>query len=203
MKAVKITFGLLLAALIVAGCNNGNKPREANNFDTFKNSSKKSSVDTTNSTVASAKTEENGQSLTAESGDLNSTESEFQIVVNLSADVLFDFNKADVKPAAELELSKLAATIKQKGKGVTKITGFTDAKGDDAYNQQLSERRAVAIATWLKGHGLSDAVFTTAGEGEKAPVAPNTNADGSDNPDGRAKNRRVEIVINKTNTLGK
>jgi outer membrane protein OmpA-like peptidoglycan-associated protein len=78
------------------------------------------------------------------------------------------------------------------------IDGYTDAKGADAYNLQLSEKRAASVKSWLvqKG-GVDGKRIKTKGWGKANPVAPNTNPDGSDNPEGRQKNRRVEITVKK------
>ena len=76
------------------------------------------------------------------------------------------------------------------------ILGYTDAKGSDAYNQKLSERRAEAVQDWLISVARMDPDrLSPAGRGETNPVAPNTNPDGSDNPAGRQRNRRVEISV--------
>jgi len=129
--------------------------------------------------------------------DLTVKESDTEIRIDLAADVLFDFDKADLLPKAEETLQKAADLIKQhNAKGVVRIEGHTDAKGSDAYNQKLSERRASAVKRWFESHGLHEH-FATAGFGAKQPVAPNAKPDGSDDPDGRAKNRRVEIVVKK------
>jgi photosystem I P700 chlorophyll a apoprotein A2 len=78
------------------------------------------------------------------------------------------------------------------------IQGFTDALGNDAYNQRLSERRAAAVKTWFATRGgLASMSFTTTGFGARNPVAPNRNPDGSDNPDGRQLNRRVTLIIRR------
>lgn len=204
MRAFSIITLLIAAAFTGCGGSNTNTSEKTRAKNTVEPKVTTVLPDTAkNATTAPANSGGFGESLTAQSSDLNATESEFEIVLNLSTDVLFDFDKAEVKPAAEPELKKAADIIKSKGKGITKIVGYTDAKGDDAYNQTLSEKRAVAIATWFKNNGLSSFQFTTAGNGEKDPIAANTNADGSDNPEGRAKNRRVTLTINKTNTLGK
>jgi outer membrane protein OmpA-like peptidoglycan-associated protein len=118
--------------------------------------------------------------------------------IDLAADVLFDFDKADLLPKAQQTLSQAAGIIREKAKGKVRIDGYTDAKGADAYNQRLSERRAAAVETWFKTKGnLKDVSFVTQGFGAKNPVAPNTKPDGSDDPAGRQRNRRVEIVIQK------
>lgn len=155
-----------------------------------------------NSTAATGNAlQAQGSNLSAAGSSLSAQQSDFNIQINLSADVLFDFDKADLKPEADTELQKIADVIRQKGKGVILITGYTDSKGSDAYNQRLSWARAEAVKTWLIANGLQKN-YQTEGKGAANPVAPNTNADGSDNPEGRAQNRRVEIVVNKTTTLG-
>jgi len=121
-----------------------------------------------------------------------------EVRIDLAADVLFDFDKAELLPKAQKTLSQAAGIIRDKAKGKVRIDGYTDAKGSDAYNQHLSERRATAVETWFKTQGnLKRIAFVTQGFGAKNPVAPNTKPDGSDDPDGRQKNRRVEIVIQK------
>lgn len=142
-----------------------------------------------------------GSSLTAQSSSLSGTETGFNIQINLSADVLFDFDKAELKPEADGELQKAADVIRQKGKGLILISGYTDSKGSDDYNRRLSLARAEAVKNWFEAQGLQQN-YQTEGLGAQNPVAPNTNADGSDNPEGRAKNRRVEIIVNKTKQLG-
>lgn len=117
------------------------------------------------------------------------------IILHLAADVLFDFDKAVIKPEAETVLAKVALVIRKKAKGPVIIRGFTDSKGAEDYNLDLSRRRAEAAKIWLSGKGNAQVEYKTEGLGETEPVAPNTNSDGSDNPEGRAKNRRVEIII--------
>src|SRR6202050_3150200 len=121
-----------------------------------------------------------------------------EVRIDLSADVLFAFDKADLLPEAQKTLSQAAAIIREKAKGAVRIDGYTDAKGSDVYNQRLSERRAVSVENWFKQSGhLTDISFVTKGFGAKNPVAPNTKPDGLDDPAGRQKNRRVEITITK------
>jgi outer membrane protein OmpA-like peptidoglycan-associated protein len=121
---------------------------------------------------------------------------EVEIHVDLPGDVLFDFDKVDLKPAAEETLKKLATIIRAKSKGAVQINGFTDAKGSDPHNQKLSEGRAASVKAWLTTTGgISAAGLSTKGFGKANPVAPNTRPDGSDNPEGRARNRRVEVII--------
>jgi outer membrane protein OmpA-like peptidoglycan-associated protein len=120
------------------------------------------------------------------------------IEVVLAADVLFDFDKADIKAEASSSLHELAQIIRDKAKGPVTIQGYTDALGADAYNQRLSERRAASVKAWLVANEkLAAPGLTTAGLGAKDPVAPNKHPDGSDDPDGRQRNRRVKIIIHK------
>ncbi len=122
-----------------------------------------------------------------------------EVRIDLSADVLFAFDKAELLPEARQSLSQAAAIIRDKAKGSVRIDGYTDAKGSDAYNQRLSERRAAAVENWFKSSGhIMNVSFVAKGFGAKNPVAPNTKPDGSDDPDGRQKNRRVEITITKS-----
>ncbi len=130
--------------------------------------------------------------------DLQVKESDTEIRIELAADVLFDFDKADILPKAQEALKQAASIIREKGKGTVRIEGHTDGKGADAYNQKLSERRAAAVKTWFNDkEGIRNVQLSTAGFGAKRPKVPNNKPDGSDDPDGRQKNRRVEIVVKK------
>ena len=128
--------------------------------------------------------------------DLQVKEIGNEVRIDLNADVLFDFDKADLLPKAEDTLSKAAAIIKQRAKGTVMIAGHTDSKGGEAYNMALSERRAGSVRDWFRTKGgLGSMQFDAKGFGAKQPVAPNQKPDGSDDPEGRQKNRRVEITI--------
>jgi outer membrane protein OmpA-like peptidoglycan-associated protein len=130
--------------------------------------------------------------------DLDIKETPTEVRIELAADVLFDFDKADLLPNAQQTLEKAAQIIRDRAKGEVRIEGYTDAKGSDAYNQKLSERRAEAVKAWFVNQGnIRNVKFVTQGLGAINPVAPNTKPDGSDDPDGRQKNRRVEITIRK------
>ena len=128
--------------------------------------------------------------------ELKAEQTPQEIKVNLSADLLFDFDKSDIKLAAEPELQKVVTVLKSYPKAQVTVEGHTDGKGSDSYNQALSERRATTVAQWLVAHGnLNGANMHTRGWGKTRPIARNTNPDGSDNPAGRAKNRRVQITV--------
>jgi outer membrane protein OmpA-like peptidoglycan-associated protein len=128
--------------------------------------------------------------------DLQIKEIGNEVRIDMNADVLFDFDKADILPKAEDTLSKAAAIIKERAKGVVLIAGHTDSRGGDAYNMALSQRRANSVRDWFRTKGgLGTTQFETKGFGAKQPVASNQKPDGSDDPEGRQKNRRVEITI--------
>ncbi len=128
--------------------------------------------------------------------DLDAKVIQQAIVIDLASDVLFDFDKFTIKPEAATTLSKVAVLIREKARGDVLIEGHTDAKGTEAYNQVLSEKRAKAVKKWLiKEYGIRADILKTKGWGEQKPIAPNTKKDGSDNPEGRARNRRVVITI--------
>ena len=130
--------------------------------------------------------------------ELNAQETAQEIKINLDADVLFDFDKADIKPAAEPSMEEVVTVLKAYPAAPVQIDGYTDGKGNASYNQSLPERRAASVAKWLSARsGLNAASFHTRGWGATKPVAPNTKPDGSDDPDGRQKNRRIEITVRK------
>ncbi|MBO9662497.1 OmpA family protein [Dokdonella sp.] len=118
------------------------------------------------------------------------------IVVDLPGDVLFDFDKSDLRADALPVLDRIVGLLAAfPARGVA-VNGHTDSKGDDAYNDGLSRRRAETVHRYLHERDGSPArAFDVRGFGEKQPVASNTHADGSDDPQGRQKNRRVEIVL--------
>ena len=119
-----------------------------------------------------------------------------KIQISLSSDVLFDFDKWNIKKSAEVSLSKLSNALRKLKVRQILIEGHTDAKGTEKYNLALSRRRADSVKAWLvEKSGIDGSKIVTRGYGESRPIAPNTNPDGSDCPEGRAKNRRVEIYV--------
>ncbi len=137
--------------------------------------------------------------------DLQKAQKEFQaqqsgrsLSMNLSGDVLFDYDKTVLKPEAEQALKKVAVVLSQFPESKVTVEGYTDSKGTKATNMQLSRERAQAVKDWLvKNGGVAAPNITTKGFGEQYPIAANKNADGSDNPLGRALNRRVSIIVEK------
>jgi outer membrane protein OmpA-like peptidoglycan-associated protein len=129
-------------------------------------------------------------------GSVATAESEEKIEVTLGSDVLFAFGDASLLPAARQRLGEAAAAVREAEAETVRIVGYTDSKGSDAFNRRLSLRRAEAVADALRGElGGEAPEIVTAGRGEKNPVAANAKEDGSDNPRGRALNRRVAIEI--------
>jgi len=119
-----------------------------------------------------------------------------EIHIELPADVLFDFDKADIRPDAAAALAKAAVILRAHPGGHVRVEGHTDNKGTHALNLALSQRRAQAVVAWLREReGLGQVGFQIHGFAETRPVAPNARPDGSDNPAGRQQNRRVEIVV--------
>lgn len=137
--------------------------------------------------------------------DLERARQEFQaqqtgrsLSMNLSGDVLFDYDKAALKPEAEEALKKVAVVLSQFPESKVTVEGYTDSKGAKAVNMQLSRERAQAVKDWLvRSGGVAIANISVKGFGEQYPIAPNKNTDGTDNPLGRALNRRVSIIVEK------
>jgi outer membrane protein OmpA-like peptidoglycan-associated protein len=110
--------------------------------------------------------------------------------------VLFAFAKSKLRKEYLPELDKAIDLLKKEDSKIKfEIAGFTDSKGKAAYNKALSKRRAEAVANYLASKGINRSRMKVFGYGKEKPIAPNKNADGSDSPEGRAKNRRTEIVI--------
>ena len=111
------------------------------------------------------------------------------IIVTFDSGILFDFDKATLKPAAKQNISDLAATLNKYDDTNVMIVGHTDSKGSDDYNQSLSEKRASAVSSYAQSQGITSTRIERRGLGEKEPIANNeTDA-------GRSQNRRVEIAI--------
>lgn len=109
--------------------------------------------------------------------------------VTFAADVLFDFDKSDIKAEGRSKLDDLAGKMKTINLEVVIAIGHTDSIGTDAYNQKLSVRRAEAVKKYLSSKGVEGNRIYTEGKGEKQPVASNKTKEG------RAKNRRTEIEV--------
>ncbi len=115
--------------------------------------------------------------------------------VILPGDVLFDFDKATIRPNAIPILERIGSAARQTGDRPIRIEGHTDAIGTPAYNQRLSTARAEAVSGWLVRSGIDAGRLTAQGFGAARPVAPNKTAEGADNPSGRQRNRRVTVIF--------
>lgn len=118
-----------------------------------------------------------------------------QVVVQsiaLQADALFDYNKHTLKPRGKRSIDEAIAKMRSMDVETIIATGHTDSRGTDAYNQKLSERRAVAVKNYMVSQGIPAAKITTLGKGESQPVATNNTEEG------RQKNRRVDIEFKGT-----
>jgi OOP family OmpA-OmpF porin len=110
--------------------------------------------------------------------------------------VNFDFDKSTLRPDAVAILNEAIEILKRYPDLRVEVAGHTDSKGTDQYNQALSERRATAVYDYLTSNGIdAGRLMGPTGYGESRPIAPNTNPDGSDNPEGRAQNRRTELNV--------
>lgn len=131
--------------------------------------------------------------------DFKVQETDLEVRFQISGDVLFDFDRFDLRPKAESILGELAARINKRFPSEkVRVEGHTDTKGVDNYNFKLSQQRADSVKRWLASKGgIAATRIQTKGFGETRPVAPNAKPDGSDDPEGRQKNRRVEIIVEK------
>lgn len=115
----------------------------------------------------------------------------------MNGDLLFAFNSSDLNPQATATIESIIASTSDRFPGAAiRILGHTDSVGTEDYNLELSQARSQAVAVVVgNDQRLAGTPIETYGLGESSPVAPNANADGSDSPDGRALNRRVEVVV--------
>jgi outer membrane protein OmpA-like peptidoglycan-associated protein len=121
-----------------------------------------------------------------------------ELIIHVPGDVLFDFDKSDLKQQARDALEQVVKLIQARSPRRISIEGHTDSIGGQRYNLGLSNRRAQSVAQWLISRGVVNVSrLATKGWGELRPVKPNTKPDGSDDRDARALNRRVEIYLIK------
>ncbi|MEG5266710.1 OmpA family protein [Pseudomonas sp. JDS28PS106] len=123
---------------------------------------------------------------------LNAKQTERGTLVTFG-DVLFDYNKSELKPAAQGDIGKLAAFLQQNPDRKAIVEGYTDSTGSAAYNQTLSERRANSVRAALVRMGVDPTRIVAQGYGKEYPVADNSSNSG------RAMNRRVEVTISNDN----
>jgi outer membrane protein OmpA-like peptidoglycan-associated protein len=112
------------------------------------------------------------------------------MVITLSGSVLFTSAKADLLPQAQAKLGEVGdALLKDNPDATIRVEGYTDSQGTLSFNQDLSQRRADAVRTYLVSRGIAPDRVTAVGMGPARPVADNAT------PEGRADNRRVEIIV--------
>jgi outer membrane protein OmpA-like peptidoglycan-associated protein len=111
------------------------------------------------------------------------------IIVKFDSGILFDFDKSDLKPAAKTNIQKLVASLNENPDTDILVVGHTDNVGRAEYNLGLSDRRAASVKNYAVAQGLAPSRIKTEGKGASEPIASNETAEG------RAQNRRVEIVI--------
>lgn len=109
--------------------------------------------------------------------------------------IYFDYDKADIRSDAALELNKLVQLLEDNPEIKIEMGSHTDSIASDVYNLELSQRRAESTVAYLIRKGIAPERLVAKGYGESKPIARNTNADGTDNPEGRQRNRRTEFKI--------
>ncbi len=107
----------------------------------------------------------------------------------------FEYDQTILHPRAQAQLNIVASILKASPSKKLKIGGHTDAKGSDLYNVALSQRRAATVKQYFLDQGVPPPQVETVGFGKALPLSPNANPDGSDNPEGRSRNRRAEILL--------
>lgn len=112
-----------------------------------------------------------------------------ELLVRMPQDILFAVDSAAVSPSAQSDLRVLAENLGRYQQSNVQIVGHTDNTGSAAHNQDLSQRRANAVTSVLMGYGVPASRLSAIGRGEDNPIASNLT------PEGRAQNRRVDIVI--------
>jgi outer membrane protein OmpA-like peptidoglycan-associated protein/tetratricopeptide (TPR) repeat protein len=109
--------------------------------------------------------------------------------------IYYDFDSANIRADAAIELNKLARFLQDNPEIKIELGSHTDSRGNDEYNRDLSQRRAESAVNYIISQGVDKNRIRARGYGEARPIAPNTNPDGTDNPEGRQKNRRTEIKV--------
>lgn len=111
--------------------------------------------------------------------------------------IYYEFNESALRDDSYPVLDQLVSMLNENKDMRLELGAHTDSKGTDAYNLKLSDARAKSVIDYLISKGIDPSRLVAKGYGESKPIADNTNPDGSDNPDGRQKNRRTEFKIIK------
>ena len=112
--------------------------------------------------------------------------------------IFFDYGKDELKRESKIQLEMLFELMTKNASLYIEVIGFTDSKSSASFNKTLSEKRARIAVKYLVAKGISVERFVAKGMGEDSPIAINNNPDGTDNPDGRQLNRRVDIKLLNT-----
>jgi outer membrane protein OmpA-like peptidoglycan-associated protein len=132
--------------------------------------------------------------LRAVNGNFTVTNNGRYLVVNMPQDLLFATDSATLRPDLTRDIKAIASNLQQYPNSQIEVVGHTDNTGSSAYNQDLSQRRAVSVANVLREAGVPNARIAAFGRGEDQPLPNASNL----TPEGRAANRRVEIIIRPT-----
>ncbi len=186
----RVRNGALIGATVgaLAGATQGD---DAN--DRFRNAALGAALGGGTGATAGAFLERQAQELRAQLGEgiiIQNTGD--ALIVRMPQDILFATDSATLAPSIYGDLRILASSLNQYSASRIEIQGHTDNTGTAAYNQELSERRAQAVTQVLIQNGVSPARLRAAGYGESQPLASNLS------PEGRAQNRRVQVVIRPT-----
>ena len=139
--------------------------------------------------VIGRKMDKQAEEIAKEMGDVDVIREGEAIVIRFKEQVLFAYDRSDLNVAAQENLDKLRNALIKYPETNILVIGHTDSKGTSAYNQNLSEQRARAVANYTSNNGIAAGRITTIGKGETDPIATN------DTNEGSASNRRVEFVI--------
>jgi outer membrane protein OmpA-like peptidoglycan-associated protein len=119
-------------------------------------------------------------------------EEERGLVITLSGTILFASNKSELLPSAESKLNEVSEALMATKERMLTVEGFTDSQGSSSYNQELSQKRAEAVRSYIISRGYEGDRIQAKGMGETNPIADNASAEG------RANNRRVEIIVERS-----
>jgi outer membrane protein OmpA-like peptidoglycan-associated protein len=200
---------MLAALLALTACNSGGDDAQGAHVDSTTDGDAVASADVGTGADSSNDAETGSQldredtdaasdlesEVTEALSDLDAETRDGDTVVTLPEQVLFGFGEHELLPEAVLVLDELVQAIDYFADAPVQVNGHTDAVGSDAANQTLSDRRAQAVLDYFTNAGVDPSRLHAQGFGETQPAVPNTHPDGSDDPDGRAENRRVEIII--------
>lgn len=142
-----------------------------------------------NAQAQAAQAQSEKEQLAAKLENMQASQTSRGVVLTLGGDVLFDTGRADLKPGAARPIEQIAAFLNEHPERKVQVEGFTDNTGSEDFNQELSQKRADAVASAIVQRGIASERVRSLGYGEEFPKASNNN------PGSRQLNRRVEIVV--------